>query len=267
MTTTDWSTAHQRHVEYYDEVYRAGSVEIDFGHFNNPRFGPWSSYWYINNFVERYFRDPSQRLLSLGCGTGREALRYACMGYDSYGCDLSSTAIDKARRSAAHYDLQSRCRFSVQPAEEMSYPSDYFDIVAGVDILHHVDVQRCIPEVHRILKPGGVAIFREPLATPWRDRIRNSRLVTWLIPKGTKSLRQKLTYTDKEGEHKLGKADFKILRSNFGNLTIHRWRVLALLAVLIDNRPVLERCDWLLFKLLPFVRRLGDQAVLIVSKR
>lgn len=253
--------------EHFDAEYRKSSAEVDFDRYSDPRLGPWSPYWYVYDYVSKLYRDCGQRLLSFGCGTGADALRYAKMGYDCCGFDLSAAAIDVANRSAARYGLQSRCRFSVQPAEQLDYPSEQFDIVVGVDILHHVDVERAIPEVHRVLKPGGVGVFREPLATPWRDRLRDTRLIRRLIPKGTKSLRKKLNYGPREGEHTLGEADFTLLRQYFGGFDIKQWRVLALLAVLFDNRRFLERCDWALFKALPFVRRLGDQAVVVVRKQ
>jgi 2-polyprenyl-3-methyl-5-hydroxy-6-metoxy-1,4-benzoquinol methylase len=255
-----WQVAH------FDAEYCDASTEVNFEQYSDPRFGPWNSHWYVYDVVSRLHRHAGQRLLSFGCGKGADALRYARMGYDCWGFDLSAAAIDVASRSASRYNLQSRCRFSVQPAEEPAYPSGFFDLVVGVDILHHVDVERAIPQVARVLRPGGVGVFREPLATPRRDRLRDTRLVRWLIPKGTKSLRKKLNYGPRRGEHTLGEADFSLLRKHFGGFELHRWRLLALLSVIVENRRFLERCDWALFRMLPFLRRFGDQAVLIVQK-
>ena len=42
-------------------------------------------------------------------------------------------------------------------------------MVFGMLILHHLDLPRAAAEVHRVLKPGGRAIFTEP--------IRNSKLI------------------------------------------------------------------------------------------
>ena len=51
------------------------------------------------------------------------------------------------------------------------------DVVFGMAVLHHVDLALAADEVYRVLKPGGRAIFTEP--------IRNSKLlaaVRALIP-------------------------------------------------------------------------------------
>jgi SAM-dependent methyltransferase len=42
-------------------------------------------------------------------------------------------------------------------------PNDSFDIVYGANMLHHVDIQACIAEVHRVLKKGGLALFWDPV--------------------------------------------------------------------------------------------------------
>jgi len=35
----------------------------------------------------------------------------------------------------------------------------------GFAIIHHLDLVKALAELHRVLKPGGVAYFAEPLAT------------------------------------------------------------------------------------------------------
>jgi len=39
-----------------------------------------------------------------------------------------------------------------------------FDLVLGQAILHHLDIEEALLEVRRILKPCGMAVFKEPLA-------------------------------------------------------------------------------------------------------
>ncbi|MFH1924408.1 MAG: class I SAM-dependent methyltransferase [Planctomycetota bacterium] len=264
METSDLSELQQRHVKKYDEMQEVVN-DVDFDHYSTKRFGPWNPYWCVHNYVERYYSHPGQKLLTFGCGSGIDALRYARMGYQVYGFDISQRRIRVAQALAAKYGYEGKTQFSVQPAENLDYASDFFDIVVGVNVLHHIDVEESMKQVAKVLKKGGRAIFKEPLQTPARDRIRNSRLVTWLIPKNVKSIPKKLKYSDVEGEHKLNDRDFAIVRRHFSRLTIKRWRVLALLSFLMANKPFLEKCDWLLFRALPFVRRLGDQAVLVIE--
>jgi len=48
-------------------------------------------------------------------------------------------------------------------AEELKFADDYFDIVCGGAILHHLDLNKALSEIARVLKPDGKAIFVEPL--------------------------------------------------------------------------------------------------------
>ena len=71
---------------------------------------------------------------------------------------------------SAHWRLQTRawaqgCALSCQQmaAEEMAYASGVIDMIFGVSVLHHLELLMAVQEVKRVLKPGGRAIFVEPL--------------------------------------------------------------------------------------------------------
>jgi 2-polyprenyl-3-methyl-5-hydroxy-6-metoxy-1,4-benzoquinol methylase len=144
---------------------------------------PWNAYWYVLQLVAEQFRSPTQRLLDFGCGPGAYAVQFARIGYEVHGFDISEGNIEFAQALAAAEDVGGRIRFSVDHAEALSYPSAYFDVVVGIDVLHHVEIGPAIAECLRVLKPGGVAIFKEPVTAPWLDRLRNSRLGLALRPK------------------------------------------------------------------------------------
>ena len=48
-------------------------------------------------------------------------------------------------------------------ANNLSFEDESFDIVFGGAILHHLDIEKTIGHIHRVLKPGGKIIFLEPL--------------------------------------------------------------------------------------------------------
>src|SRR5688572_13641910 len=154
--------------------------QVDLEYFSRPEFGPWNPYWYIYDLVRQRYRGSQQRLLSFGCGRGKNALRYAHIGYEVHGFDISENCVQNAKELANQYDLGDRTHFSAQPAEHLQYPDQFFDVVVGENILHHVSIQEAIREVYRVTRPGGFAVFKEPMATPARDRLRRSAPIRWL---------------------------------------------------------------------------------------
>jgi len=47
---------------------------------------------------------------------------------------------------------------------DIDYPSSYFDLITCFGTLHHIpNVTHVMRELHRILKPGGVILIREPI--------------------------------------------------------------------------------------------------------
>lgn len=53
--------------------------------------------------------------------------------------------------------------FRVGNCEALSLPDAAVDVVAGTGVLHHVDLDAAYPEIARILRRGGQAMFIEPL--------------------------------------------------------------------------------------------------------
>lgn len=101
-------------------------------------------------------------LLDYGCGFGDWALKLAPRAREVYGIDISDVAIAQAAAQAASLGLDN-AHFAARDAHATGFPDDYFDVVFGIGIIHHLDTERSLSEVARVLKPGGVAVFREPL--------------------------------------------------------------------------------------------------------
>ena len=97
---------------------------------------------------------------------------FAKQGFDVHGFDISPQNVARATALAQRYGLSERAHFSVQAAEHLTYPNDCFDVVVGLDILHHVEIGTTIRECLRVLKPGGNAVFHEPVEAMVFDRLR-----------------------------------------------------------------------------------------------
>lgn len=116
-----------------------------------------------NALVRLHGKD--SRVLEYGCADGKISLVYDHLADGAAqfcGIDISDRAIDVARMTAGSLGL-SQCEFSVMDAEHTDFPDGAFDVVFGHGILHHLELERCFPEIARILRPGGKAIFTEPL--------------------------------------------------------------------------------------------------------
>lgn len=136
---------------------------------------PWNPYW---SMYDRVLAADiaGKRILVPGCGYGEDAIRLAQLGAEVYGCDISAEAIDIALTRA----YRARCciDFRVMAAEAMDYPTDFFDGVVLVDILHHVDIAATMAEIARVVAPGGLIIGNERYTHSAVQRIRESALVT-----------------------------------------------------------------------------------------
>ena len=109
--------------------------------------------------------DPAGKdVLDYGCGPGYLAKFLVEGGAKSVtGIDVSDGEIEQARERAEQNGIADRTRFLVADAHATEFPDDSFDLVVGSAILHHLELRRALIEIRRILRPGGCAVFLEPL--------------------------------------------------------------------------------------------------------
>jgi len=106
----------------------------------------------------------ARAVLDYGCAKGEWALQVASVAEKVYGIDISDVAIATASAAAAERGIN-HVHFEAMDAQKTTFADNTFDLVFGIGIIHHLDTRRAFEEVARILKPGGVAIFREPLGS------------------------------------------------------------------------------------------------------
>jgi ubiquinone/menaquinone biosynthesis C-methylase UbiE len=258
---------HERERQFYDEYSKRNeAAEICFDPVTAKQPRPWNSYWYAIGLAKEHFRKAGQKLLDFGCGPGEFSLLYAKIGYQVYAFDLSENNIFIARERADKYQFSERARFSVGIAEELGYPSDYFDVIMGVDILHHVDINRAISECARVLKKGGIAIFHEPVQVPAFERLRESRIGMRLAPK-KKSYDLHLT----DDERKLTADELQCVTQLGTEISVKRFHLTSRLSRFIKNRnggrpAVFEKLDERLIRAVPSLGNYGGIVVVKVTK-
>lgn len=148
----------EREARFHDEVFT-----------DERRSHLWSSYYAIEKvsvgFYERYLQRHCRGadVLEYGCGVHSRAFLLADHGARRVvGIDISPVAVDRQQARAADGGFE-QASFEVMDAEQLSFEDDRFDLVCGTAILHHLDLDRAYPEISRVLRPGGRAIFTEPL--------------------------------------------------------------------------------------------------------
>lgn len=104
-------------------------------------------------------------VLDYGCGRGEFSLKMLGYGAKVFGIDISQVYVDEAKKSCLRegYDV-SQFNFQTMDAHNLSFADETFDFVVGNGILHHLDYPTALSEIDRVLKPGGRAIFQEPLS-------------------------------------------------------------------------------------------------------
>lgn len=62
--------------------------------------------------------------------------------------------------------------------EEMALPDGFADVVVALHVLEHVDDRKALQELHRVLRPGGLAIIMAPIVEGWDATYEDSTILT-----------------------------------------------------------------------------------------
>ena len=142
-------------------------------------------------------------VLDYGCGSGSITQKIAALKPSKlFGIDISEVSINKAMENAKILNLQ--INYSVDNCEETKFKNETFDLIFGSGILHHLNLNKSVSEINRILKSDGEMVFLEPLGT--------NPLI---------NLYRKLTPNSRSAdEHPFLKKDFNFINSLFEKVTI-----------------------------------------------
>jgi 2-polyprenyl-3-methyl-5-hydroxy-6-metoxy-1,4-benzoquinol methylase len=243
VTTDDAASRAQREQEFHDERFADPDHDRPAGRFYKVATG-----------IEQFYEDrvariePGQRTLELGCGLLAESWKLAERGVDVVSIDISAVAIEHMRNVADERGVSGHITFEHMNAEELAFPDESFDVVIGNGILHHLDLDRALTGIHRVLRPGGWAAFREPLGhNPFVNGYR------------------KLTPNQRtDDEHPLLVGDLDTIDRYFPGSDHEYFNLTDLLSIGVLNssrfesvRSSLAKVDQKLFAKVPALRRYG----------
>jgi SAM-dependent methyltransferase len=132
-------------------------------HINLRTTGDESLDWF-SYVIQKYFRTPVERALSLGCGDGgleRHALDAgAVKRFDAY--DASCGAIENAKKAAESKGLLQRVNYAVADLNLLCLEAGSYDSVFASMSIHHIHaLERVFEEVRGALKRPGLFILNE----------------------------------------------------------------------------------------------------------
>jgi SAM-dependent methyltransferase len=120
---------------------------------------------------------PSARVLEIGCGTGEFTRPLAQrMPGRLVGVDVAPRLLAQTR------GLPPNAAVTAADIESLPFKEGAFDAVIGNAVLHHLRLDRAVPEILRVVRPGGAICFAEPnMLNPQVFLERNVRWIGRLL--------------------------------------------------------------------------------------
>jgi len=130
--------------------------------FRNNSWGKYPESSLIRFVVGHFNTNRSEiKILEIGCGPGANVWFLAREGFNAYGVDGSTTAIDTASKRLAKENL--KAVLSVGDVTKLSFQNDYFDAVIDSECLYANNLGNSmviLEEIRRVLKPHGLFYSR-----------------------------------------------------------------------------------------------------------
>jgi SAM-dependent methyltransferase len=106
----------------------------------------------------------AERLLDLGCGSGRHLLYFAAQGFQVSGLDNAPEGLDLTRSTLAQAGLSADlCQQDM--FDPLPYATGAFDALISIQVIHHARIGRVrslAAEMTRVVHPGGILFVTVP---------------------------------------------------------------------------------------------------------
>ncbi len=211
-----------------------------------------------------------KRVCDFGCGDGANSILLTKLGAYVEAFDLSPHLIEIALEKAKINHVNDRTNFVVSSVENYTCPDNYFDIVYGSAILHHLDIKKLhrdyFKKISRMLKDQGKAIFTEPISFS-----RTLSVLRGCVP---------VKADASPDERPLDRDDIEIIKRYFSKVEIKYFRLFGRLDRVLKNRTKIDKghpftkfflkglylIDRLIIDKVPGIKKLSGDIVLICYK-
>ena len=153
--------------------------------------------------------DDLNKVLDVGCGSGRNLPYFLRNGYEVFGVDTSPQAVETVKQLSAELAPNNSLEnFMVCEAESLPYDDATFDLVICSAVLHFARNEQnfydMLSSIFRVLKPGGYFFARLASDIGIEELVRPLGNRRYLLPDGSERFlvneQMLLAYTHEFGE-------------------------------------------------------------------
>jgi SAM-dependent methyltransferase len=137
--------------EFYQEIDERFFLDVK-------TFMPWSTIPFDPLIDFASLRDKD--VLEIGVGNGSHAQLISSHARSYTGIDLTEYAVRSTSQRLRHFNGDKpNVKVMQMDAEQMEFPANSFDLIWSWGVIHHsANTRRIVEQMHRVLRPGGVAI-------------------------------------------------------------------------------------------------------------
>lgn len=164
-----------------------------------------------DEFIKWLILGSGKDLLDIACGSGETTLRIAELsGCRVTGVDIEAEGIETANQLTKKKNLDKQAHFiHLDGNEPLPFGEAHFDAVTCIDAINHLkDRKAVLNEWYKLLKPGGMLLFTDPITVTGiltKEEIQKRSTVGYFlfsVPEANKKLLSEVGFTLlKEEDH------------------------------------------------------------------
>ncbi|MHA2041576.1 MAG: class I SAM-dependent methyltransferase [Candidatus Thorarchaeota archaeon] len=119
----------------------------------------------MERVVQIFGEHQVKKVLDVGCGSGRHLVYLSKRGFETYGFDVSQSALSLAHDWLEEEGLQATI-IKHQMEQRFPYQDSFFDAVISTQVIHHNRMREIlftVSEIERVLRLGGVIFVSFPI--------------------------------------------------------------------------------------------------------